>query len=164
MSYCFKITILAEINIKMRYFYWNCKNHLALRPPMVSGGWDLRPRHPSPLLRIPGYATGYMPVLHFKINIFCESQLKMVTKICKTSNKQKQRQNLSLMPSLSIDAVAKVPCDRTKIFFAPHQQIYVYRQEIKNVVVFEKNAPSIPKNDDTEPKVRLYSNYQLKSR
>jgi len=33
------------------------------------------------------------------------------------------------------------------------------------IVVFEKNAPIIPKNDVTEPKARRlgYSNYQLKS-
>jgi len=33
------------------------------------------------------------------------------------------------------------------------------------LVVFEKNAPLIPKNDVTEPKARRlgYSNYQLKS-
>jgi len=34
------------------------------------------------------------------------------------------------------------------------------------LVVFEKNAPLIPKNDVTEPKARRlgYSNYQIKSR
>jgi len=35
-----------------------------------------------------------------------------------------------------------------------------------HLVIFEKNAPLIPKNDVTEPKARRlgYSNYQLKSR
>jgi len=40
MSYCFKLTILAEICIKMRYFYAKIAQSWGLRPtdPFASGG------------------------------------------------------------------------------------------------------------------------------
>jgi len=63
MSYCFKITILAQMCIKMRYFYskiakfaqrWGLGPHTPLPP--AAGGFTPRPRqHP---MRNLGYATG----------------------------------------------------------------------------------------------------------
>jgi len=49
MSYCFKIPILAEICIKMRYFNW--KNYPAL------GALPSEPHQPLPPLGNPGYTT-----------------------------------------------------------------------------------------------------------
>jgi len=86
MSYCFKITILAEICIKKRYFYWKkCKKCPALGTPLPDPlasdgyvGWGLYPQTlnnfqrlvvqpPNPYqlpLRISAYATGlaYLPL------------------------------------------------------------------------------------------------------
>jgi len=39
------LAVLAEIRIKMRYFYWKIANRPALKPlgPLASGGWGFHP-------------------------------------------------------------------------------------------------------------------------
>jgi len=60
MSYCFKITILAKICIKIRYFYGKIANIAlcwGLCPQIPASGENPDPRQPPHLLKISGYTT-----------------------------------------------------------------------------------------------------------
>jgi len=55
-----QIVILAEIYIKIRYFYRKIAKHclkLGISPPdpLAFDGWELRPKTANPLFKIPGY-------------------------------------------------------------------------------------------------------------